>query len=105
VRNQAIYRVLGRRLRQRRRLLDLTQREVSDACGLTFQQIQKYESGMVALSVARLLRLAAVLRLPLAEIFEGLQVHAGAEDRPAIQALPASDGYLRGGPEDRSISA
>jgi len=74
VRNEAITRLVGRRLRIRRRLLDLTQKQVAARCGLTFQQIQKYEAGAVDLSLARLVTLANILRTPLAELFEGLQM-------------------------------
>src|SRR5258708_3873989 len=45
MRDQGIYRTIGRRLRARRRLLEMTQRDVGTRCGLTFQQIQKYEAG------------------------------------------------------------
>ena len=34
---------LGKRLRRRRRLLGLTQHQLATACGVRFQQIQKYE--------------------------------------------------------------
>jgi transcriptional regulator with XRE-family HTH domain len=46
-------------------LLELTQREVAANCGLTFQQIQKYEAGQVAIPLARMVTLAGVLRAPL----------------------------------------
>ena len=51
---------LGRRLRARRLLLGLSQREVAEACGVTFQQIQKYESGQ-----ERALGRPAMARFPL----------------------------------------
>jgi transcriptional regulator with XRE-family HTH domain len=85
--DETIGRLLGRRLRQRRRLLDLTQREVADRCGLTFQLIHKYEAGLVHLSVARLLLLTDVLRIPVHEILEGLQDAAAAADRPALAPI------------------
>jgi transcriptional regulator with XRE-family HTH domain len=56
--DESIYRAIGRRLRARRRLLGLTQRRVAECCGLTFQQIQKYEAGQVALPVGRLVAIA-----------------------------------------------
>jgi transcriptional regulator with XRE-family HTH domain len=67
-----IFRAIGQRLRARRRLLGLTQRAVADGCGLTFQQIQKYETGQVTLSVARLLALSEVLEAPVGELLFGL---------------------------------
>ena len=36
---------LGQEIRRRRRELGMTQHQLADACGVRFQQIQKYESG------------------------------------------------------------
>ena len=36
---------VGARVRQRRTLLGMTQTDLGDAIGLTFQQVQKYENG------------------------------------------------------------
>lgn len=73
MRDQEIYQLVGRRLRARRRLLALTQGQVATACGLRFQQIQKYEAGINAISIARLLMLSRVLKTPLTELLHGLQ--------------------------------
>jgi transcriptional regulator with XRE-family HTH domain len=63
---------LGRRLRRRRRLLGLTQQELAHACGVRFQQIQKYECAANRMSAARLWQLAAVLEVPVSYFYEGL---------------------------------
>ena len=52
---------LGKRLRRRRRLLGLTQQQLAGACGVRFQQIQKYECGQNRVSVSRLFQLAETL--------------------------------------------
>ena len=36
---------VGKRLRMRRLMLDMSQEALADALGLTFQQVQKYEKG------------------------------------------------------------
>jgi transcriptional regulator with XRE-family HTH domain len=36
---------VGSRVRMRRLMLDMSQTEIADALGLTFQQVQKYEKG------------------------------------------------------------
>jgi transcriptional regulator with XRE-family HTH domain len=85
---------LGRRLRQRRRVLELTQAQLAARCGLTFQLIHKYEAGIVHMSVDRLIVLADALRMPLHEILDGLQTSARAEERHAVRpAAPVV--YLR----------
>ncbi len=62
---------IGKRLRCRRRLLDLTQKQLADACGITFQQIQKYEDAVCSVSAARLWELAQVLNVSMGYFFEG----------------------------------
>lgn len=62
---------LGRRLRRRRRLLGLTQQELAQACGVRFQQIQKYECAANRMSAARVWQLAEVLEVPVSYFYEG----------------------------------
>jgi transcriptional regulator with XRE-family HTH domain len=62
---------LGRRLRRRRRLLGLTQQELAAACGVRFQQIQKYECAANRMSAGRVWQLAEVLEVPVAYFYEG----------------------------------
>jgi transcriptional regulator with XRE-family HTH domain len=63
---------LGRRLRRRRRLLGLTQQQLAGACGVRFQQIQKYECAANRMSAARIWQLAEVLDAPVSYFYEGL---------------------------------
>jgi transcriptional regulator with XRE-family HTH domain len=86
---QDIYLTIGRRLRARRRLLDLTQRDVGALCGVTFQQVQKYEAGEVKMTVSRLLRFAEVLRMPAEALMQGLQrtPAAAGESRETSQLV------------------
>lgn len=63
---------LGRRLRRRRRLLGLTQEQLAGACGVRFQQIQKYECAANRMSAARLFRIAEVLDAPVSYFYDGL---------------------------------
>jgi len=68
---------LGRRLRSRRRLLGLTQQQLSLVVGVRFQQIQKYECGANRISAARLWCLAEVLNVPVGYFYEGLESAPG----------------------------
>lgn len=63
---------VGKRLRQRRRLLGLTQQKLADEVSIRFQQIQKYESGANRISASRLWSLSKALDVPVAFFFEGL---------------------------------
>lgn len=75
---------LGRRLRRRRRLLGLTQQQLAGACGVRFQQIQKYECAANRMSAARLFRIAEVLNAPVSYFYDGLGKTA-AKAAPVIE--------------------
>ena len=53
---------LGTTIRLRRRSLNMSQGELADLCGVTFQQIQKYENGSNRISFSRLVRIADALK-------------------------------------------
>jgi transcriptional regulator with XRE-family HTH domain len=63
---------VGRRLRLRRNLLDLSQDELAKHLGLTAQLIQKYEVGETRISASRLYDVAAQLAVPITWFFEEL---------------------------------
>jgi transcriptional regulator with XRE-family HTH domain len=54
-------RALGDAIRLRRRSLNLTQEQLAAACGISFQQIQKYENGGNRVSFSRLVQIARAL--------------------------------------------
>jgi transcriptional regulator with XRE-family HTH domain len=68
---------VGRRVRQRRRLLGLTQQQLAVAVGVRFQQIQKYECGANKIFAGRLWSLAQALQVQPDYFFEGLAEAAG----------------------------
>ena len=70
---ERIKRHIAGRLRQRRRELDLTQAAVGRGCGVSFQQIAKYETGVSAPSAAQLFALAQALATPVTYFYEGLE--------------------------------
>jgi len=63
---------VGRRIRQRRKAVNVTQEALADALGLTFQQIQKYERGSNRVSASKLYQIASTLGVPINYFFEGL---------------------------------
>ena len=79
---------LGRRLRRRRRILGLTQQQLAGACGVRFQQIQKYECAANRMSAARLWQLAEVLEVPISYFYEGLSPDMPSQDRDPEPAEP-----------------
>jgi len=63
---------VGNRVRQRRRLLGMTQQALAEAVSIRFQQIQKYESGANRISASRLWSLSKALRVPIHYFYDGL---------------------------------
>lgn len=64
--------VFGSRLRQRRMFLGLSQQQLGDSVGMTFQQIQKYEHGTNKMSAARLVDFSRVLGVPVSYFYAGV---------------------------------
>jgi transcriptional regulator with XRE-family HTH domain len=65
-------RVIGERLRAYRDINGLSQTELGDAIGVTFQQVQKYERGKNKVSVSRLIDICKILNTPLMNFLTGL---------------------------------
>ena len=63
---------VGALIRLRRKELGLTQTQLANALGLTFQQVQKYERGSNRVSASKLHETAAELGAPIGYFFEGL---------------------------------
>lgn len=80
----AVDAVIGQRLRTLRTARNLSQEKLGKAVGLTFQQIQKYESGANKISIATLLDICAHLGCHIDYFIEGL----GAKADPA-PVMPA----------------
>lgn len=74
-----IDRVVGQRIRWRRRELKLTQERLGEILDLTFQQVQKYEKGVNRVSAGRLYEIAGVLSVPISYFFEGAEEFLEAE--------------------------
>jgi len=63
---------VGRRIRERRIILGMSQQKLGDSLGLTFQQVQKYERGTNRVGASRLWDLANVLDVPLVFFYENM---------------------------------
>ena len=63
---------VGKRVRHRRWMCGMTQKQLADKVGIKFQQIQKYETGFNRISASRLWDIAAALQVPVSFFFEDL---------------------------------
>lgn len=64
---------IGQQLKKRRKTLKLSQTQLGEILGITYQQVQKYESGVNKVSPERLLDLSHALDTPLEYFFEGVR--------------------------------
>jgi transcriptional regulator with XRE-family HTH domain len=72
-RTQDIDRHVGVRIRERRVMLGLTQQQLAELIGVTYQQAHKYERGINRVSAGRLFDVAQVLNVPVNYFFDGLE--------------------------------
>lgn len=74
--------LVGRRIRALRLLAGLTQGQLGDILGVTFQQVQKYETGANRVGIAMLWDIAVHLKVPITWFFEP------AEQNPTAITAP-----------------
>ena len=63
---------VGKRVKLRRTLLHISQEQLASDIGVTFQQVQKYESGHNRVSASRLFDISRVLNCPISYFFEDI---------------------------------
>jgi transcriptional regulator with XRE-family HTH domain len=64
-------RFVVQRMRERRILLRISQEALSEAIGITIQQLHKYEKASNRVSASRLYEIAIALDAPISYFFEG----------------------------------
>jgi len=74
---------VGARIRLRRKTLGITQSDLAEALGLTFQQVQKYERGVNRVAATVLVKIAKRLECPLTLLL-------GEDGGGAAEAIPPS---------------
>ncbi len=73
---------VGGRVKARRKLIGMSQKELGKRVGLTFQQIQKYEKGMNRIGASRLWQFSLILGQPISWFFEGIGEQKRKGDDP-----------------------
>jgi transcriptional regulator with XRE-family HTH domain len=81
---------VGRRIRIQRMTRGLSQTELGEKIGVTFQQVQKYEKGVNRVGAGRLTRIAKVLGVSVGTLFGG----SGAAEGAATEASRLDLEYL-----------
>jgi transcriptional regulator with XRE-family HTH domain len=68
---------IGASIRLRRKQAGLSQDMVAERCGISFQQVQKYENGANRVSFSRLVQIAHVLGLRVSDLVGDIDQAAG----------------------------
>jgi len=92
---------VGAKIRAYRQQVGLSQEQLAELVGVSFQQIQKYESGFTTLSITKLQQIALALKVSVTDFFDATplkeEVILTAEERVLLQAYrQVKDGELRG---------
>jgi transcriptional regulator with XRE-family HTH domain len=78
---------VGRQLRARRLALGLTQQQLARLIGVTYQQLQKYETGANRLTAERLLAVARALDVAVDYFFDRLDGRPPAPEARGLEQL------------------
>lgn len=82
---------VGQKMRARRIFLRMSQTEVADAAGISFQQIQKYENGTNRVGASRLYQISNALGVSPFYFFEGAPTFGKKKPAPNEGELPGDE--------------
>lgn len=87
---------VGTRIRLRRKTMKMSQEQLGEQLGITFQQVQKYERGTNRVGASRLWGISKVLQVPVQYFYDGLPdgVEEGENSEPPeiYKFINSSDG-------------
>ncbi len=86
-RPQDVDRHVGNRMRDRRFMLGLTQHQLAELIGVTYQQAHKYEKGINRIAGGRLYTIAQALGVEVGFFYEGISAQPGSGKPTAHQRL------------------
>jgi transcriptional regulator with XRE-family HTH domain len=78
---------VGKRLRERRTMLGMSQQELGRLIGITFQQLQKNERGSNRLSASRIFECARVLDVPIGYFYDEMPADVSTYGRKHMQGV------------------
>ena len=85
---------VGQKIRKIRKNRGLSQTQLGNGVGVTFQQVQKYERGTNRIGSSRLFKISSELKVPVGSLFDGVEdvvpehdVYDGIEEGKNLQSL------------------
>ena len=90
---------VGQRIRVLRNNAGISQTQLAEELGVTFQQVQKYEKGVNRVGAGRLTKIAGVLNVPVSKLLgldeESIATSRGHENSASPLQLLTTPGALR----------
>jgi transcriptional regulator with XRE-family HTH domain len=86
-RAQDVDRYVGARMRERRIMLGLTQQQMAELIGVTYQQAHKYEKGINRIAAGRLFTIAQALGVEVGYFFDGMDGERSFKPTPQQRML------------------
>jgi len=86
-RAQKIDKVIGRNIRIHRLARNMSQTELGDQLGVSFQQVQKYENGTNRVGSGRLYQIAAIVGVHVSTFFKGGETAERADGSGLLDLL------------------
>ncbi|MDR1907429.1 MAG: helix-turn-helix domain-containing protein [Holosporales bacterium] len=85
---------IGKKLQERRKKANLTLEQLSNVLHVTYQQVQKYESGKNKIPIDKLYDCACLFQLPIQYFFDGADILQESSETPIDGIyLPPTNGY------------
>jgi transcriptional regulator with XRE-family HTH domain len=72
---------VGNRVRELRTRAGLSQTDLGEKLGVSFQQVQKYEKGVNRMGASRLIQICDALKVSIADVFDGVESTVGAAQK------------------------
>ena len=86
---------VGRRVKERRLALKLSQKKLAEAMNLSLRQVQKYEEGIDRLGASRLFDISRVLEVPIAYFFQDLSEGEDTLSPPQDMSAPETKDLVK----------
>ena len=88
--------LVGQRIKELRKIKKLTQKDIANVLGVSFQQVQKYEKGVDRISFQRIYDLAQYMRVSLESfltLYEQQTQNGGLSDNSQAPLTPENDSF------------
>jgi len=95
--------LVGGRVRQQRMFVGMSQEQLGEKLGLTFQQIQKYEKGANRVSASRLWEMSKIFDVPICYFFEGTETGHDEHVNDDVGFAETEQSRLTGGSDSERL--